>query len=288
MVLATPVADGGKVLREANSGRKNMTLLNQFAFGIPLRSKDTARSWDTIITLLECTLRSIFNQTDGQFRVILAHHELPILSLLDDSRVVLVRATFPPMISIAEQMADRAQKRRLIGTAFRELGGGYLMFVDADDLVSNQIVAFAHSDADRNGYILKDGYEFDVARERIRAAPRFNRLCGTSAIINFSIDDLPRSYTDNQPCYFSDFQNRSHVLWADTAKQHGRSLTTLPFKGAVYVINHGENWSVQAHNLGWQGLGWKRRLLRAVMQGSRPSTKLQREFNLPDYSELRK
>jgi hypothetical protein len=247
--------------------------MTDFFFGIPLRSQQSAKSWHNVSRLFEATLRSVLGQTDSDFRIIVACHQLPEIAAIDDPRVIAVEAPFPPPRSFPEQMVDKGLKRRLIGATLRGLGGGYLMAVDADDLVSNRLVSFVRTDADPNGYILKDGYEFDCARGLIRAAPRFNRLCGSSAIVKFEVEDLPIAADDQRPCYFSRFSN--HVFWEAVAAADSRRLKRLPFRGAIYMMNNGDNHSVQADNI-----GWKRRLLRLFMRGATPSAALASEFSL--------
>jgi hypothetical protein len=244
-----------------------------FTFGIPLRSRVTAKDWGQVCRLFEATLHSVLRQTDENFRVIIACHELPEVVGLSDPRVLIVQTPFPPPSALPEQMTDKGRKRRLIGATLRALDGGYLMLLDADDLVSNRLVAFARRDAHPHGYILREGYEFDASSQRIRVAPRFNRLCGSSAIIRFDADELPPSVNEEDISYFSRFSN--HVHWEAVAAAAARALKPLPFPGAVYVMNNGENHSAQTNNI-----GWKRRLLRRFMRGTTPSPTNISEFGL--------
>src|SRR5690242_13704199 len=134
-----------------------------FVFGIPLRSRVTAQNWGHVCRLFDATLRSVFRQSDEDFRVIVACHEVPDVAALSDPRVVIAAAPFPPPSSFPEQMIDEGKKRKLIGATLRGLGGGYLMLLDADDLVSNRLVGFARSDGHPNGYIMHEGFEYDSA-----------------------------------------------------------------------------------------------------------------------------
>ncbi len=59
---------------------------------------------------------------------------------------------FPPPIYRDEQIVDKHRKREVIACRLREEGGGYTMFVDADDLVSNRLVEFVHWDRAPHGY----------------------------------------------------------------------------------------------------------------------------------------
>lgn len=242
-------------------------------FGLPLRSQRSTQNWTQISALFDATLRSILAQTDGDFRVILACHEVPDVPGLDDARVTTVQADFPAPVTFADQMVDKAMKRRLVGATLRAQGGGYLMMVDADDLVSNQLVAFVRRDASPHGYILKSGYELDAGTGRMRIAPRFDQLCGTSAIVHFREADLPIAVQGPKAGFYLSFT--SHTEYESNAREHNRPLVPLPFPGAVYVMNHGENHSVQAGNV-----GWKRKLLRQFIGGKPPVRALREEFGI--------
>jgi hypothetical protein len=39
----------------------------QFFFGVPLRASATTQRWDRVCALLQMCLRSLINQTDGDF-----------------------------------------------------------------------------------------------------------------------------------------------------------------------------------------------------------------------------
>ena len=44
-------------------------------FGIPLRSKETSNNWDKVTEFFNRTLWSVYNQTDPDFRIIVACHD---------------------------------------------------------------------------------------------------------------------------------------------------------------------------------------------------------------------
>ncbi len=247
--------------------------MNRFAFGIPLRSRQTARDWDRVGRLFEATLNSVLAQSDPDFSVIVACHERPAATGFADPRVVTIELPPMPIVSSAEQMKDKRLKHMCIAAALRRMGGGFLMFVDADDLVSNRIVAHVRRHPDPHGYIVDAGYEYDLATGLVRTAPRFDRLCGSCAVFNYSLPDLPETPHSTAPCRFTSFSNHSH--WRDIAKAEGRPLAPLPFRAVVFVRNNGENHSVATGNI-----GWRRRLLRTVLPSRRPSAGLCREFGL--------
>jgi hypothetical protein len=247
--------------------------VSRFVFGIPLRSRQTARDWDQVSHLFEATLNSVLAQSDPDFSVIVACHERPTAIGFTDPRVVTIELPPRPIVGSAEQMKDKGLKHMCIGAALRRMGGGFLMFVDADDLVSNRIVAYVRRHPDPHGYIVDAGYEYDCATGLVRMAPRFDRLCGSCAVFNYALTDLPETPHSTAPCRFTSFSNHSH--WRDIANTQGRPLAPLPFRAVVFVRNNGENHSIATGNI-----GWRRRLLRTVLPSRRPSLGFCREFGL--------
>src|SRR5215467_12686264 len=113
-----------------------------FFFGVPLRSKSSSKNWLRVCDLFRSTLRSILGQTAEDFSVIVACHDVPTVPEIKDSRVKLLISSASIPTNLPEQMTDRYLKARMIAAETKQRGGGYLMAVDGDDLVSNRIVTF--------------------------------------------------------------------------------------------------------------------------------------------------
>ena len=58
-----------------------------------LKSKAVASDWIRVCELFESTLRSAYNQTDPDFRIIVVCHERPDLKERYDDRVVALRVS---------------------------------------------------------------------------------------------------------------------------------------------------------------------------------------------------
>ncbi|CAK0775085.1 conserved hypothetical protein [Gammaproteobacteria bacterium] len=244
-----------------------------FLFAIPLRSRLVSKDWRRICKLLSQTISSIINQTNPNFHVVVGCHELPELAIPSDPRLVFLQTSTSVPTNLQEQMDDKRRKRRLALAYLRALGGGYVMPVDADDLVSRRIVQYLRTCPPRFGYIINEGYELDYQTGLIKYTPRFNKFCGSSAIFRFSAEDLPLSESDESSYVADMFQN--HTKWKDTAEKLGRPLQNFPFCAAVYVTNNSENHSVMAGNV-----GWKRTILRIFTPARKPSRDLAAEFSL--------
>jgi hypothetical protein len=261
--------------------------MTPFAFGIPLRSQEVAKDWPATVRLFQNTLKSILGQRDPEFRIFVACHEVPSLDEITDPHVEVLEADWVPRRGAA--IADKRSKHRMIAGRWGELGAGYLMFVDADDLVSRSIVSYIHAHGDwARGFAVQRGYELDARTGRIAAAPRFHRLCGSSIIVNWRRSELPRDTADEEGLYlaqqypygqlFPQVLDVGHARTVDLFAARRQALRPLPFPAAIYVRNHGDNVSAV---LGTDG--WRRSILRALTPAHELTQELREEFGIIDW-----
>lgn len=228
-----------------------MTDTVNFVFGIPLVSRKIASDWSNVIFLLGNTLRSILAQSDPDFRILIAGNEQPDIPELGDPRVEFLVCPSPEKSTLTkkEMMWDKGSKKERLGKRLRQLGGGFLMLVDADDLVHRDVVS--HARKSTHGCIARMGYSLDVRRSAIFDLPAltgrpFDQTCGTCAVVRFSVEDLPAPDSDWQASsdlYFYRLSFASHRKWAKVAVEHQRPLADFPFPATAYIVNHSSNWS---------------------------------------------
>jgi len=239
-------------LRFAESAAANTQ--PNFIFAISLISAKVAQDWGRVQLLLGHTLRSVLNQTDGRFTVIVCGHEKPDLAEMRDQRVLFFESDRKPPANSRYFRDDKGRKRWLIGTIARDLGGGYIFPLDADDLVHKDVVSSCLSDDNRCGYLIDRGYALDFTHRRLAPIPgawnaSYDRVCGSCAAIYFSPDELPRYRDGDDPSlYFNLFE--SHAYWPNVAEEFGRPFKRLPFAGGVYVVNHAQNLSFSLQRAG--------------------------------------
>jgi hypothetical protein len=246
-----------------------------FAFAIPLKSKLVSRDWPTVGRLLARTLRSLFNQSNPNYRIFLSCHEIPEIPELRDPRVEILQAKFDIPIYHAEFMIDKHRKRELIAARWRTLGGGYMMTVDADDLVSNRLVEYVMNQPSRRGFLVTRGYDLSERSRKVNVAPRFYKLCGTNCVIHWRPEELPVEPFQRQDVLFRESIRHGNVGTAGFFARRGESFAPLPFAAVVYVRSHGDNATDVLHTE-----GWKRRLIRSLTPGFRANAGFAREFAL--------
>lgn len=251
-------------------------------FVIPLMSKKAAKDWGMVSTLFNRTLWSCYNQTDPDFKIIVACHEIPELTKNYDDRVEFIQVTekeCPIPKTQDEKMIDKGYKTHTLAIRLRELGGGYTMMVDADDLVSCHLAEFINKHLDKNGFYVKTGYVYFVGDDYMKVLPKFSS--GSACIVNYSVNDLPDKYPDimTANCDVNEWIIRkSHGGIVPACKAAGRPLKPLPFKGAVYVLGSGENHSLYGKTTKYQT---RLRELRELFERKHPiKGALKREFSV--------
>lgn len=214
-----------------------------FVFGIPFKAKSFSKDWDKVCMNLEQTLFSLSKQSNLNFKVYIAAHEVPQINLYNLNVEFLI-APFPPPKSIDEVGKDKGRKKRMIGAKLKKekYDSVYFMHLDADDLIAPSLVDIIHNDDNKSGYLISRGYMYDVMNQAIAVCDEnhsvFWRHCGSSAILYIKNDELPKNYDDIH-CYYSKF--KSHSKYVNVANEYGRSFTELDSYLAVYMVNHGEN-----------------------------------------------
>jgi hypothetical protein len=245
-------------------------------FLLPLRSKLSTANWDLTVKLLNNTLKSVFNQTDPEFKAIIACHDMPVLKEDYDNRLEIIQVNFPPPEHFKDHLTDKYYKKRILVHRVQEYGGKYIMFVDADDYISNRLVSWVKNHEHPSGWFIKTGYEYDAATNNLRITPRFNNICGTSAILNISnlIAPVETAFTNykRKNKYLFDY---GHNEWNRVLEeQNNTPLGIIPFKAAVYILNTGVNWTQSSR----EHIGLLRKIYRLLRPDVSPNQKFRKEF----------
>ena len=209
-------------------------------FIIPVKSAQVSGSWSQFSKLVERTLKSVTNQTSQNFKVVVVCHEIPEIDFVHPNiEYIQVDFGVPQLKEAPKEKHDGMKEedksnKILAGVAHAEkYSSDYLMVVDADDCISNKLVAFIEQNTDKNevGWYINKGY-FYREGDRIISLNRenFNTLCGTCIIV--------------RPDYMNAiFKQDPHLLYVHQTMEFpdNAKLLKLPFAGAVYSMANGEN-----------------------------------------------
>lgn len=209
-------------------------------FIIPVKSAQVSGSWSQFSKLFERTLKSVTNQTSDNFKVVVVCHEKPETEF-EHPKVEYVHVDFEvPQLKTAPKEKHDGMKEEdksnkiLAGVKHAEkYNTDFFMVVDADDCISNKIVAFVdeHGDKEQVGWYINKGYFYREGDKIISLnKENFNTLCGTCIIV--------------RPAFFQGiFQHSPHLLYVHQTMEfdNGNHMQKLPFPGAVYSMANGEN-----------------------------------------------
>lgn len=223
-----------------------------------LRHLDNCNSstFDSVLNLLESTLRSICAQTDKRFQVLVVCNEVPKLGFQHPAiKYVAVNLPSPSTLRKAAIGMDALRLDRgckyLIGLQNSQYyQPSHIMFFDADDYVSNRLAEFVANNQTENGWFFKQGYLYDRTVNTLGMLDNFHMYCGTSHVVRsglYSIQGvLPYTPSQNLILEFVEEHYLIYFLgshrWITTHfAQKNKPLQPLPFPGAIYHVGHGEN-----------------------------------------------
>src|ERR687886_110512 len=211
-------------------------------FIVPVKSAQISTSWELASKLFERCVKSICNQTSSEFRVIVVCHERPHIEF-NHPYIKYIEVSFPiPNWERTSDLGSRDRdKSRKIFTGLiyaRQLKPCHVMFVDADDCVSNHLAEFVNQNSQGNGWFLNRGYEYQEGNNFIYWRKKdFHRKCGTSNIVRHDLIAPPESVKLES----IDWDFLYHQDIVEAMKKRGTPLDELPFEGAIYVQENGEN-----------------------------------------------
>ena len=165
----------------------------------------------------------------------------------------------------------------MIAEELKRLGGGYTMLVDSDDIISNRVAEYVNSHPGEHGFLSAYGYVYNDGFTYIKRILAPHRICGSCAIVNYSVEDLPdkmpNSLWDDSP---KDkwIIRKSHRMIPDYLAEQGRKLEKMPFPTTVYVRNTGDNHSM----LGGTDLNTKRKIELLIRRRIKLNGKIGFEF----------
>lgn len=226
------------------------------AFITPLRHPHNSADYAHVESLLNDTLTSINRQTCEDYVVIVVGNRRPASALPERTHFVQVDFAPPsahrgPCTGRTPSIWDKSTKLGIGLVAARKFGPEYVMLVDADDFVHRDLAAFSHQHPGQSGWVIKRGLIYSRRRNAYGLRRHLHRICGTSHIIPFEAYDVPSELTvastqKDVAHAFNDYAETvlgGHRYAFEWWRDRGRHLEPLPFPGAVYHVDTGENHS---------------------------------------------
>ncbi|GEM_PF-478876 len=257
-------------------------------FIIPLKSKKVTPDWAVTCSLLDQTLHSLALQTCQDFRAVVVGHEKPNLSNIAWQTADYITSPFdvPPIKKAGSYKYYKEFKRildkyRKIATGLnflRQENISYVMVLDADDILHKNLVSYVINTKNTNGYIIRKGYQFYSKSKRLVYRQDLDKICGSTTLIHADLVPFPETVNDETIssipwCHLSHSDMEAYFL------QKNKPLKIIPFEGAMYVMQHGQNASDEFR----ESLRSKlREGLKILLKGKPTSANLLADFGIQD------
>lgn len=288
------------------------------AFVTSLRAKALARNWEYHVWMLEKAVASMLHQERGSVRVFIACHDVPRTDLQRDSRIEFVPVRFePPARNNDDMCADKVLKISAgIERALAE-GCHHVVFMDADDLVSNRIGELIEQNPRTHGWYSANTLFHSYGSRWLRFVSFSGMSSGPFAIfhkelLHFDLPPFSGPWTDlvhssGESAYLDLLARHGEKVntlaaaglahYRALASAEGKSLNPLPFVPMI-MINHIESTSHVSGGLGSYDRGpqshpsWRiflsglKRRIRWLPTLRWLSLSLRREFSVPSQSAI--
>jgi len=210
------------------------------------KAHDLADDWAQIQSLGRATIGSVLQQQGMPVKLITCFNDDPFPDEDFGGQVLKVQADFDPptreTVNADTGTADKWKKLHQGLMLARTLNPDWVMLMDCDDLLSNQLVPLIADQGhrDHNGFIVNLGYRWRFGAKRMRLDPKFS--CGTNAIHNVHKLGLPDDRSE-QARADSKILSLGHTIVERDMAELGMPMTPTPFPGVMNVRDHGENVS---------------------------------------------
>ena len=280
------------------------------AFATSLRARALAgANWEHHIWLLERVIDSMLAQTAGAITVAIGCHDVPETRYASDSRVhFLAVDSAVPQRNNDDMIADKVIKLSAAARWARSAGHEYVVFNDADDLVSNRIGAFVAEQRGAAGWYTTSQRFYAYGGRLMRLQQIQPPASGPCVIVRtdlltFAAPPFDAPWADmlrrgGEDVYLAFLARRGVEVcvlaavglghYREFMAAAGHPLAELPFAANV-VINHGDSASTTGGNNGYQslsGLGSLKRAVRWLPTLRLASDSIRREFHIPPDVEI--
>lgn len=258
-----------------------------------MRARALSRNWDYHTWLLERTLDSILAQTNPDFDAVVVCHDVPNVRQGGNPKLFFETVDIPlPERSNDDMCRDKVLKISHGVKWAQARGSRHVMFVDADDLVSRRLSAFAAANPEGNGWYFHTGYIHRFGDWWLRTHVSHHLICGTCLIVRadllgFDSSEFCRGARANT------LANAGHAKYVTYLSTLGKPVHPLPFSGAVYIL-HDDSTSEVPSGIGYRlgGATQRRPFWHRILSSGRRTLKalptirpitawLRAEYSLP-------
>ena len=264
--------------------------MNKLAIVIPFKSKKVSSNWASDQALLKRTILSVLNQkslnyilyvvTSDPLDFTIEHPNLVLLNYKHETISIddIVDVAKPRRYYKDDHILKIMDKCKRLHVGFDEARLNeypYVMALDADDLISNNIVELLQDckQQDNYGWFMTKGYIYQENSSYLLRQTNMFQVCAGTYILRTDLVKQPRK----DKLYFKDLDIfHSHGYLKQFIKdKYGYELKPILFPGIIYVA-HSSNLGSISEKL---NSGFVKKFLKFIIKGSPISKKIKKEFN---------
>jgi len=205
-----------------------------------------ANDWPKAVACLERTLGSILGNPERDLRAMVICQDRPPLNIKDGRYIFLeTKLPKPDKQDVMAKHRDKGNKLWEAYEAARQIAPEYVMIVDADDLISNTLLAYVGQRPDVDAFCLKTGYEWKEGSSHFTLLPRFNQICATAFINRFNKRLFPALLGEDTRL----IGELGHNQVEAAMDAEGLRVDKIYEPKAVYVTGHVNHMDGALHNL---------------------------------------
>lgn len=205
-------------------------------FIVSMRARALSNNWGYHTRLLEKTVNSLLAQTDPRFDVVIVCHDVPEIPPHPKVHMLPVTFPFPPRRTFDEMCIDKVLKISAGIDWAVARGSDFVMFVDADDLLSRRLSGFVAEHPCANGWYFYDGFVHRYGERWVRTHAPHHLICGTGAIVRTNLlRSAPSEFCRGEMA--NTLANAGHDFYISHLAEQGTPIERLPFAGAVYILH---------------------------------------------------
>lgn len=235
-----------------------------FAFLCPIRHPKSSNDYQGVIDCLKLTIESVCNQyTNQEFVFLVVCNEIPNIKVNTDIVKFLVVDFPPPDSNVGSDVPmeiftyDKGTKLAQGLLELRKYNPDYLFIIDGDDWINNKVVEVVNN-LNADLIYVNEGYNVDYYNKTYVKKYGICRYCGSTFIYKYKlllqICNLNKvevkDYTQNELRniageYITNNILGNHRYQINYFKRHGFRVKSLDFPAICWVLNTGQNHSMQ-------------------------------------------
>jgi hypothetical protein len=212
-------------------------------FIIPLKSAKNSQDWEMVTQLLNCSLASIEVQKSKDHHTYIVCTEKPTITAnIEKTTILSTEIRIEGEFTHDKGGLDKQQKVYYGLLKAVALNPDSVMIVDADDLLHCDLLSYMHAQSKHSGFIINKGYRLFKGRNYLSKLTNFNRKCGTFALFPYEKEYFVKyaDYKVDFSKYYMTATPHNKEIDRDF-RERGIIYKFVPFYGAIYVRNHGDN-----------------------------------------------